>query len=93
MRERTNMTDVRCTCGAVGRILPPDFDYGPRDVERQLMQWRGGRVGPERVAIEVARRAITACPACQHRVSVYHVVLEEAAPPRVHPGMSRAQGG
>ena len=64
------MIEATCACGAVGRVLPPDFAYGPRSAERPEMIWRGGRVGVGRMVIEDARSAISACPACQHRASV-----------------------
>lgn len=64
------MIEARCECGAVGKVLPPDFGYGPRTAERPEMIWRGGRVGAGRVVIEDARSGVSACPACQHRASV-----------------------
>lgn len=66
------MMEAKCACGAVGRVLPPDFAYGNRDA-RPLMQWHGGRVGLGRVAVEDARSGVTACPSCQHRASVFMV--------------------
>lgn len=65
------MSEARCACGAVGRILPPDFGYGPRDVQHPEMLWCGGRVGAGRVVVEDARTGVTTCPACQHRSSVF----------------------
>ncbi len=64
------MADSRCACGAIGRVLPPDFSYGRRDSLLPLMQWCGGRVGRGRLAIEDARSGTTACPVCTHRASV-----------------------
>ncbi len=64
------MTDSTCACGAVGRVLPPDFSYGRRDASRPLMQWCGGRVGRDRLAVEDARSGVMSCPACKHRACV-----------------------
>jgi hypothetical protein len=65
------MNGATCACGAVGRILPengPDHGRVPR------MEWRGGRIGLDRVAVEDARAGVTACPACQHRSCVFMLV-------------------
>jgi hypothetical protein len=62
---------VRCGCGAVGRLLPPDFAYRSRDGQKPLMEWRGGRVELGRLALEDAREGETSCPACQHRSCVF----------------------
>jgi hypothetical protein len=34
------------------------------------MEWRGGRIGIDKLALEDARTGVTACPACQHRACV-----------------------
>lgn len=69
-RERA-MSEARCACGAVGRVLGPDFGYGLREDRHPEMVWRGGRVGAGRLVVEDARAGVTTCPACQHRASVF----------------------
>lgn len=60
------MSMASCACGAVGRVVPPDFAYG--NGERQpLMQWTGGCIAADRIAIENARPGVSACPLCQCR--------------------------
>ncbi len=71
---------VRCGCGAVGRLLQPDFAYGSREGQRPLMEWREGRVGFGRLALEDAREGETSCPACQHRSCVFMLSRGEGSP-------------
>jgi hypothetical protein len=43
------------------------------------MEWRGGRIGLEKLALEDARAGVTACPACQHRSCVFMLVQHARA--------------
>ncbi len=65
------MTGPTCACGAVGKLVSPSFDYGSADGRLRLMEWRGGRIGFDKLALENARAGVTACPACQHRGCVF----------------------
>ncbi len=67
------MDVATCICGAMGRMVAPDFGYGGSK-RQPLMQWTGGRIGGERIAVEVVRHGVTRCPACQHRACVFELV-------------------
>ncbi len=67
----TDGMTVVCPCGAVGHVLPPDFGYEPSDIRTPLMEWRGGKVGLRRVAVEALPLGVSACPACQRRPCAY----------------------
>jgi len=62
---------VECSCGAVGNVLPPDFGYEPRDIRTPLLEWRGGKVGAGRVAVELLPLGVSICPVCQRRACAY----------------------
>jgi hypothetical protein len=62
--------ELVCKCGAVGRVLPPDFGY-EGDVRTPLVQWSGGDVGPGRAAIEERVGSTGRCPACGRRACAY----------------------
>jgi hypothetical protein len=57
---------MRCACGAVGLVLPPDFGYD-HDDHVPLVEWSGGDVGDGRVALESLPPTPDACPRCGHR--------------------------
>jgi hypothetical protein len=59
-----------CACGAAIRLVPVEFDSGPRRSRGPLLEWLGGRIGFDRLALEDARYGASTCPACQHRASV-----------------------
>jgi len=71
------MEVASCACGAVGRLLSPDHGSGHGRALR--MEWRGGRIGLEKLALEDARAGVTACPACQHRSCVFMLVQHARA--------------
>jgi hypothetical protein len=58
-----------CACGAIGRILPPDFGYQD-DVRMPLVEWRGGNIGDGRVAVEPLPASSSSCPGCHRRADV-----------------------
>jgi hypothetical protein len=57
---------IVCACGAVGRVLPPDFGY-EHDVRTPLVHWSGGVVGAGRAAIEEMAESTSSCPMCGRR--------------------------
>lgn len=65
------MAQPACACGAVGKLVPEVDGAGLEDGSLQLLEWRGGRIGSELLAVERPREGVTACPACQHRPSVF----------------------
>jgi hypothetical protein len=69
--------ELACACGAVGRVLPPDFGY-ERDVRAPLVHWSGGVVGAGWAAIEERVERTSSCPACGRRRCAY-VALGPAA--------------
>ena len=65
------MTGARCaTCGAVGKLVPAGNERGSAGGSGWRMEWRGGRIGIDKLALEDARTGVTTCPACQHRACV-----------------------
>jgi hypothetical protein len=75
------MDAATCDCGAVGQLLPdPGHELSRR------MEWRGGRIGLDKVALEDARAGVTTCPACQHRSCVFMLVQHARAERRRRTG-------
>jgi hypothetical protein len=72
------VTRFACACGAVGRVLPPDFGY-ERDVRVPLVHWSGGDVGAGRAAIEERVDCASSCPACGGRRFAYVQLGPDAA--------------
>ena len=68
------MVGPTCACGAVGKFVVREHDDARRERRRQMLEWRGGRVGSDRLALEDARNGVTTCPACQHRAAVFMLV-------------------
>ncbi len=71
------MIRATCACGAIGQLLSPDHHSG--DGLSVRMEWRGGRIGFDKLALEDARAGVTACPACQHRKCVFMLVQRPRA--------------
>jgi hypothetical protein len=67
-----------CACGAVGRVLPPDFGY-ERDVRVPLVYWSGGGVGAGRAAVEARAESASSCPTCGRRRCAYVELGPDAA--------------
>jgi hypothetical protein len=72
--------EIRCACGAVGSLLPPDPGYEPREAAVALVVWRAGNIGPRTVAVEDLSRRVNVCPAC-HPLRFTHFMSVPAAAP------------
>jgi len=90
-----------CACGAMGRILPPDFGYQD-DACVPLVEWHGGNIGDGRVAVEPLPASRSVCPGCHRRADVYFVSIPRGlhrgtmiapADHRARPNESREEGG
>ena len=64
------MREPACACGATGKIVFPSGDP-PASNGQGVLEWRGGRIGSGLLALEQPREGVAACPACQHRPSVF----------------------
>ena len=73
------MSDPTCACGAVGKLVVAESSGTSADRPSRQLEWRGGRVGIDRLALEKARDGVTACPACQHRAAVFMLVRHARA--------------
>jgi hypothetical protein len=76
-RNEVRMMETTCACGAVGRFVTRGHHDGPARVS---LEWRGGRIGVGKLAIEGARSGVTTCPACQHRRAVFMLSRDSSAP-------------
>ncbi len=65
------MNGPTCACGAVAKLVSSDAGGGPSGGGVWHVEWSGGRIGFDKLAVEDARIGATACPACQHRACVF----------------------
>jgi hypothetical protein len=72
------MDIAACACGAVGRLAPVEFNTHSSPSRGPLLEWRGGRIGFGRIAVEDARTGASTCPACQHRACVFMLARTDA---------------
>jgi hypothetical protein len=70
------MTGATCACGAVSRFIPVEFDQRTARSRGPFLEWRGGRIGIDKLAVEGARHGVNVCPACQHRACVFMLVRQ-----------------
>lgn len=70
-----------CACGAIGRILPPDFGY-QYDVRVPLVEWHGGNIGDGWVAVEPLPASRSSCPGCHRRADAHFMHIRTEVPPR-----------
>jgi len=62
--------DPKCSCGAAGRTARCGVRAGRR---LALVEWSGGNIGTDRVAVEELSPSVSVCPACHRRACFYIV--------------------